>query len=527
MGYPLKEKEAGATFQGEDQPLAGAFLSHQVVGGVPWTIVSKAVLFLAYFGISILLVRNLGAEKYGVFSLCKNISEYLVVVCGLGLNTAMIRFVPELLVNHNRAGLTRLLGKTALLQLGMVALTSLGLWAMKPYLDTWFHLEFHHLLWFIALLVAVQLGRDFFLDALTAVFQVRALSILSIVHGLLWIGMLAAVLPLIPEVHVALSAQVISLALLCAMGLACLVLFLQNLDWRSPPLGIGRRRTLWISFSSLGNGLVNMLMKKYTEVFFLGVFSTPAVVGLYDLGYSVPLMVVTFIPLAVQKLFTSGFAEAYTRDEECLGKLVAFLYKVLILVMVPLAVFGVCFAPRAVELLYGTEMRAAGSIAVAFFILHTLNLVYVPLSMAVIVKEKILETLPATILQFIVKLALDYLLIPTGGMYGAIAAVVGSFVLTLPVQLYIVYRVIGGIYFPLEFLAKVTVPLVVLVAFLSPLAPHLDLAGLMGVSLGYLGSCVFLVRALGLLRPEDVAELRSLGRRRLNRILDFLVGTGS
>jgi len=516
---PPREEEAGKP---------GTFLSHQVVGGIPWTVISKAVLFFAYFSISILLVRNLGAENYGVFSLCKNISEYLVVVCALGLNTAVVRFVPELLVSRNRAGLTRLLTKTAVLQMGMAVFIGLGLGAMKSYLDAWFHIEFSPLLLlFIALMVAAQLARDFIVDALTAVFQVRALSVLSIVHGLLWASLLATVLPLAPQVHVALSAQIASLSLLFAVGLVFLVSFLRRLDWRSPLLGIGRRRTLWISFSSLGNGLVNMLMKKYTEVFFLGVFSTPAVVGLYDLGYSVPLMVVTFLPLAIQKLFTSGFAEAYTRDEACLGRLVAFLHKTLILTMVPLAAFGVCFAPRAIALFYGTQMQEAGTIAAAFFVLHSLNLLYVPLSMAIIAKEKILQTLPVTLLQFAVKLVLDYLLIPAGGIYGAIAAVALSFFLTLPVQLWVVYRLVGGIYFPLGFLAKVTLPLGALAALLSRLSPQLNIPGLLGLGVAYLGACLLLIRLLRLIRREDVAELRELGLERLNKALDFLVGGGS
>jgi len=514
--------------EGEAEAPEAIFFSRRVVGGVPWTVASKLVLFLAYFGISVVTVRTLGADRYGLFSLCRNIGEYLIVVCGLGFNTALVRFIPELLVAQNRTGLRNLLWKTGALQAGMVAVSGLALWAAKPWFDRWFHADFQYYLPLVALLVGVELSRNFINDAFTSLFQVRVVSIMSVCRGVLWFGIAAALLPIAPEVHVALLAQIAPFVAVSVVGGILLAGFVRRLKWHpaSSP-GIGKRRTMNISLSSALDSVANMLVRRYSEVFFLGVFATPAVVGLYDLGCSLPFMIVTFIPLAVQNLFVSGFAEAYARDKDCLGRLIASFYRALILTAVPVSIFGAFWAPQIITLLYGPKMQAAGPIAALFFILHTAPLIYMPLSMAIITKEKILKMFPLTVLQIVVALSLDYLLIPRYGMYGAVAAVLGAHAISAPCILYAVSRVVEGIYFPFKFFVKITVPLVLLGAILSPLFPRLNVATLLGLGVGYAGAYLVMIRKLRLVRPEDVGEFRNLGFDKLNRILDYLVESPS
>lgn len=514
--------------EGKAEAPEAIFFSRRVVGGVPWTVASKLVLFLAYFGISVVTVRTLGADRYGLFSLCRNIGEYLIVVCGLGFNTALVRFIPELLIAQNRTGLRNLLWKTGALQAGMVAVTGLALWAARPWFDGWFHVDFQYYLPLVALLAGVELSRNFINDAFTSLFQVRIVSIMSICRGVLWFGMAAALLPAVPEVHVALLAQIAPFAVVSVVGGILLAGFVRRLDWHptSSP-GIGQRRTMKISLASALDSVANMLVRRYSEVFFLGVFATPAIVGMYDLGCSLPFMIVTFIPLAVQNLFVSGFAEAYAKDKGCLGRLIASFYRALILTVIPISVFGAFWAPQIIPLLYGPKMQAAGPIAALFFILHTVPLIYMPLSMAIITKEKILNMFPLTVLQIAVGLSLDYLLIPRFGVYGAVGAVLGAHAIAAPCILYAVSRIVGGVYFPFRFFVKITGPLVLLGALLSPLSPQLNVATLLGLGVGYAGAYLVMIRKLRLVRPEDVGEFRDLGFDRLNRILDYLVGSPS
>lgn len=510
---------------GETGNREGVFFSRQLVSGVPWAIVSKFFLFAAYFGISVILVRSLGPEKYGIFSLCKNIEEYCAVVCSLGLNTALLRFVPELVVRRNRVGVVGLLQQVAALQVIMVVAAAGVLQVGKPYFDGWFNVDFQYFLLLTAIWIGAQLSRDFINDAFTALFRVRTISLMSFVNGLLWIGLLVFVLARIPEIKVALLAPIVAIAPVSLAGVVLLVRHSRRLEEGPAAFAIGRGRMMKLSLYSMLDTTTNMLLKKYTEIFFLGFFFTPALVGMYDLACSISFVVVTFVPFSLQKLLLSGFADAHARDENNFGGLIAAVYRVLILTVVPLAVFGACFAPSAIRLLYGVEMEAAGPVAALCFVVYTLPLVYLPLSLAIVTKEKILNMLPLTILQIAFNILLDYLLIPRFGMYGAVAAVCGAFLLSCPFIMYMSFRIVGGVFFPGKFFAEITAVSIALAALLSLWSTHLNIAGLIGAGIGYMGAYLFAIRRLRLVSDGDIVALRELGFDKLNNALDYLAGT--
>ncbi len=499
------------------------FFSGKAVSGVPWMIFSKAILVFVYFALSVVVVRSLGREKYGVFTLVKTLADYLMVFCGLGLNSSLVRFIPELAARRHLAGIRNLLWKTAVLQVVMVGLTAALLVAWRPFLDRWFHVDFGWCLPLGALLIAGQLAKDYFNDSFTALFQSRTVSLLAIGHGLLWLGTAWLLVTCWPSPISPVLAQ--GGTMLAVSGLSAVVLWrlLQRLAWRSPGLGIGRERVFKLSGATLLSAMFRTLMQKYTEVFFLGACFSPAVVGLYDLGYSTPQTAITLIPAALQTLMASAFAEAYTRDRECLPRLIQAAYKTLILIAVPLAAFGLCFAPRGIVLIYGADMAAAGWVASCFCVLHLLPLISMPLGMAIVVKEKVIVTLPLLVLQVAVNLLLDWLLIPRFGMAGAVAAVGLTFVLTIPVRLAVVRRLIGGVWFPAGFMLRVAVPTMLLALLLLPLASRLNVPALLFLAVFYLSAYVLLVKRLRLLRADDVADLRRLELGHLNRVLDWLV----
>ena len=56
------------------------------------------------------------------------------------------------------------------------------------------------------------------------------------------------------------------------------------------------------------------------------------------------------------------------------------------------------------------------------------------------------------------------------------------------------------------------------------LVPKVNIPGLLALSLAYLALFLLLLRFASLLRHEDVAELRALDFKKLNRLLDLLAG---
>ncbi len=501
----------------------GEFFSRELMGNVPWAIASRFVLFFVYFAVTWVILHGLDKKSYGIYALCRNMAEYLLIVCGLGLNTALMRFVPELRTRKSKAGLIRLLSKTILAQSFMLLPVGALLYLLKPKLDSWFFEgDSHLLLLFTMAVVAGRLGRTFSEDVLTALFRMRAVAVLSVAYGVLWLGVTAAALEIRPGPATALFAQASALFAVSVAGALLLFKLLRRLDWNETNDGIGRRRVLRTALPRQLNQMASLITQRYSEIFFIGGYFGPEIAGIYELGNWLPFVLITFLPLALHKLFTSGFAEAYSRDPNCLGRLIASYYKALILIVMPISAFGAFFATDAIRVL-DPEMIAAGPVASAFFVIHLLPLISIPLAMAIVTKEKILHMQPLLIMMIIVNLALDWALIPRHEIIGACAAIVATFALTIPVRLYVTARLVGGIYFPMTFFLKMAAVLYGSAYLFSRLADAPNLLALSGLAIAYVLIYLVLLRGLRLIHPEDVAEIRNMGFSKLNRVLDVFV----
>ncbi|MDF7807583.1 oligosaccharide flippase family protein [Pontiellaceae bacterium B12219] len=518
----------------------GGFFSRESMSSIPWMVVGKLALFFIYIGISIITVDGLGREKYGVYSLLMNLSQYMLMLCGMGLGVALMRYIPELAARRNRFGLVHLLWKSAALQLSAVVIVSTLLLIYAEPLQRLFKAEevenFRFYLFLACVITSVLLMKDFVGTAFTSLYKTRVVALLSVSQGVVWIGLLYVWLLVRPAVATALTVQIVSVAVIYTLGSILLVQHVRNLPWEVKEFGIGKKRALVFSGTVMLSSLLRIVMFKYSEIFFLAAIAGTTVAGMYDLGYTLPYTAITFLPLAFLPIFTAAFAEAYVRDKTCLGRLIKSYYKLLMLVSLPVAVLGAYFSPIAYRLIYRGEMDEAGQIASALCIVLLLPLVSMPLSAAIKAKEKVLNMMPMLVLQLVVNLFLDWLLIVHFrlGMYGGILAVVGTFVFTIPIRLWVVSRIIGGVYFPALFCLRITVVLAALAGsfyWISQKAALftwvesrlLNLVFLAGIGGFYLCAFLLMVRYLRLVRKEDVQDFQALDIARLNSVLRFLV----
>jgi O-antigen/teichoic acid export membrane protein len=316
----------------------------------------------------------------------------------------------------------------------------------------------------------------------------------------------------------------ISIALSGVLATIILWKYFSKMNWKSPLEGIGRRRVLSMGLATWGGSIGRAFMARYTETFFIGFYLGPSAVAIYDLGFSSTLLVITFIPMALQTIFASGLAEAYVKDPDCLPRLVKSLYKVLTLLSLPVAAFGAFFAPSAVVLFYGREMAGAGWIASAFCVIHLLPLIAIPLSMAIGAKEKVKEFLPLLYIRVVVNVILDWVLISRFGIPGAIAAIILTFVLTFPLRLRYIRNFLGGFHFPVWFFLRFVIVCPLVAGGLWFFTPPESLLWLFVAAGVYFLLLALLFRFTPFIRHSDVAELRSLNFNKLNRLLDLLVG---
>ncbi|MEN7972599.1 MAG: oligosaccharide flippase family protein, partial [Verrucomicrobiota bacterium] len=502
----------------------GGFFSREAVSGIPWMVLAKLVLFFVYFGVSVLTVNGLGKEKFGIYSLMVNISAYLLVFCGLGLGSALMRYVPELASHRNWRGLFHLLWKSAALQVMATCVVSGLIFSMASPLQRLFGAEdvvhFKHYLMLACGLVGLLLLKDFVVTVFTSLFRTRTVALLSVVQGLVWLLLLFVWLASSPEITTVFYVQMFSIGVVYMLGAMLLSRHVHGLDWRKNlTYGIGKRRTLKFSATAMLSAIFRMVMFKYSEIFFLAFAAGTTVAGMYDLGYTLPFTVVTFIPLALLSLFTAAFAEAYVKDKNCLGRLISSYYKILIMVSLPVAVPGAFFSPVAYHIIYKGEMDGAGRIASVFCIVLLLPLISIPLSTALKAKEKAHNMLPMMLLQIAVNLTLDWLLIVhlRWGVWGGVGAVAGTFSITIAPRLLVTRDILGGIYFPGKFFLRIVLALVMEAAAFFWLTRQIrlfelfsnewiNIGLLFAVGIAYLLVFLLLVRILRLVRQVDIAD---------------------
>lgn len=155
--------------------------------------------------------------------------------------------------------------------------------------------------------------------------------------------------------------------------------------------------------------------------------------------------------------------------------------------------------------------------------------------MAIKAKEEIMATMPVMILQIVINLILDWLLIVhfNFGVWGGMGAVAGTFLISAPIRLSVVKKILGGIFFPTAYMLRMTLTLFALSSVLIVASNHWNLLGLFATrwlnivtlfGLGALYLLLFLVcvRLFRLVRDEDVADFRALDIKKLNFVFDLL-----
>lgn len=492
------------------------FFSKEALGSIPWLLVGKLLTFFLYLIISTLIVRGLGPVEYGLYSLFSSYSDYLMVICALGLNTALLRFLPELVHRGDRRGFKSFLQLSFMLQSASLFTCSLLLYSLSLFSSSF---PLHHLPLFL-LFTAMLVLKEYFNNLFTSLFMARFLAITSTVQALLFFTWLMCYKTF--TLHNILLAYALSIAAIVVISAIKLYFFLKS--WKSSRElpGIDCRRIMRLATPMMINTMINRLLQQYSEVFFLGYFASPAIVGYYSLAFTTVNLLLNFIPMALHTLFTSAFTEAYTKKRESLKELIEALFQVLILLTVPLSCFSFFYIPTLIPMIYGDEMSAAGPIASFFSLLQLLAMIWIPLSMAITATEKVRATVWVSFLQLLVNLVLDYFFIKYLLLDGAILAKGLTFLLLFPIKIRVIRKILGGIYLPFLFFLRFFSLSFALSGLLYTLFPHPSALTMAFVTLCYLVIGVAMTRIFKLIGEEDVKRFRQLESRPIHRVLKFL-----
>ncbi|MDH3199079.1 MAG: oligosaccharide flippase family protein [Candidatus Krumholzibacteria bacterium] len=428
--------------------------TEQVGVAMAWSVLARAGRFALGIASSIIVVRSLGEHDYGVLSVVRTVLMFAVVVAGAGLGQAVLKFLPALRVDRAGGEARALLRGVTGAHVAVWALVAATCYAGRGAFESVFAMEGLGVL--VAAAVALALFEilfTLFAQVLNASFDTRRLAFASLASHVVYIALLAVLLPRGHGVMGVIFALAAGNLVACAMVAPRLRRATSVGDGRAREgVGAGRLARYAVPFAAIG--VLNIVVWRQSETVLLAHYRSAAETGYFDLAYRLPQTILEFVPGTVWPIVMAGVSEWYARSRESLGTAIDRYYRMLFMLCAPICATGAVLGGRAIVVLFGESMAPAAVPAQIFFAVFTVSFLTTPLSMALYVMEKTHVNLLVYLGLALANVGLDLLLIPRYGVAGAVAPVAIVIAVSPFVYHAVLSRHMGGVRIPFRFIGK-------------------------------------------------------------------------
>jgi O-antigen/teichoic acid export membrane protein len=482
--------------------------TRQVGRAMFWSVGAKAARFLLGLASSVIVVRALGKDDYGVLSLMRVTLVIIGMFAGLGLFHGVLKFLPVLKVAGDGRGARILVRRVIVVQTAAWLLLVGVSYLLADRFESFFEFEgIGRILWISVGLLIFELAWKLVSQILNAYYDTKLLSGANVLAHTVFIAVLLVLLPM--------GYGVLGVFAATAAGNVAGTLMVVRKVWtnlhierpQGESAGVNRMRVLKFSLPFALIGILNVIVWRQSETLFLAHFRTAAEVGFFDLAYRLPQTILEFIPVTVWPIILAGVSEAYARDRKSLNEAIDRYYRMLFLLTAPICAMGVALGGRVIAILYSDAMMPAALPTQLFFAIFPISFFGTPLSMALYVVEKSHVNLLIYTVLAVINVGLDLILIPRYGVIGAIIPV--ALVITLQPFLYryVLSRYVDGTRIPFGFIGKcflASSPVLLMLPFTGLIE------GVVELSVAVVLACVVIL--------FSVKKLRIIGRRELDMI---------
>ena len=421
-----------------------------------WSVVAKVARFLAMPLSYIIIVRSLGEHDWGVLNVLRTITAFALVIVMLGGEKVLLRYIPEVRVKGGMRGLLSDMRRLVAMQVATWVLLTLAGCLGGGWLASIFHQEspvFRNYVVIATGLVLFEAGMTLTMNALQSWYETKRLAAVMVAGNALYILLLILFVKMGLGITGVLAAGgAVNLFMILFLIPELIELTRKAVTDDAP--GPGTVRMLKYSLPFVATGILNQIVWRHSEVLFLGHFSGVEAAGHFGLAYRIPQMALEFIPLSIWPIIMAGISEAYSRNPEKLSESVDIYYRLLFLLVVPIAAMGFAFSGPLVPLLFGEGMAPAAYMTRLFFVVFSYSFLYTPLSMALYVMEKSWVNMLVFAALAAVNIGLDLALIPRFGLWGAFFPVAAVMLLAVAVYRMVAGRFDSGLSIPAGFIAR-------------------------------------------------------------------------
>jgi O-antigen/teichoic acid export membrane protein len=468
-----------------------------------WSLVAR----VAAFGANIFVVRALSEYDWGIYSEIRTILQFAIAFVMLGVDAAILKFAPMLRVSGGAAFFTRTFRRLVLLQIGVWAAILLLSRFGGDFLGAFFRDSSGRFGFYLQVAVVCfifELLNNFF----QSWYETKRLAAVMIGGNALYLVLIVIAM----SRGLGIAAVLVSGA---AMNLLMIVLLaprakrlMRSVSAAGTGPGVGA--VLRFSLPFVVTGLLGQIVWRQSEVLFLGHFKGAEAAGFFSLAYRMPQMLLEFVPLTVWPIVMAGTSELYAKDAGNLPRAINVYFKLIFLLVIPVAAMGFAFAKPLIPIVYGAKMLPAALLTQLFFIVFSYSFLYTPMSMAFYVMGKSWINMLIFMTLAVIEIGLDLALIPPYGMWGAMTSV--SIVLLLGVVLFhaVMRRVRPDVKMPAGFIVRCSlaaVPTCLLSVIVSRWSSPAAVALLIPIGIGLLIAGFRVMKVVG---PEEKELIRKL-----------------
>ncbi|MDQ6711918.1 MAG: oligosaccharide flippase family protein [Candidatus Dormibacteraeota bacterium] len=411
-----------------DATVAG--LADRTTGLVGWTIAWRATSAVATLALGAFLIRQLPPDQYGRYTFVLSVLVYIALLATFGQDQGLLRYLPEVLGRGDRAAARDLVRKSAIAVVGVWALTSIAVFALRPVIDEVLHAHVADLLALGTVLLLGGIATGVLSFALVAIYDMRTQAIATPIAGALTLALAVIFLRRGGHLGSVLVAGAIGQSALAVVYFWILMRRI-NRAQGIPGDRVGWRRLLVYASGWLPSLLIASAVGLQFENIFLLRFAGSTAVAYYDTGYNIPQRIVSLIPSLLTGAWVVGTLEGWRRESERVRAAVIAFYKGIFLVAFPLAFAGAALLAPVIRLYTSGRLPPAERIAPLMLLFFVAALMATPWGLVVRVRELAWLNGLITIAQLGFAAAADFWLIQSFGLSGAVAAVGLTTALTL------------------------------------------------------------------------------------------------
>ena len=394
-----------------------------------WLLISQIIASVCGFIWTILMVRYLSVNDYGVFGFATSLTGILAVTMDLGISTNIVRSIST---DYDSA--PKFLGNAIPLKsifiLGTIILTLISLILMKS----------NEVLITITLLFTIEMIIKSYINLFNGVFQAFEKGKYQGIGNTI-LNLLTLIFILI-TIFTDLGLLGITISYILANSVALIYEhYVLNKHIVKPKLELDKQFCKSITLLSLPFAITGLL---YTIYYSIDVVMLTNMMGSYPTG----IYNATYKLIAVLNLFYSVYiavifpvmSKFFKNDESML--LISFekSIKYLMLIIIPLAVATVFYSTDIIHLMYGHKYDAASS--VLSILIWTVCLLFISGACNTLLNASHKETTVTKIYSIaaVFNIVLNFFMIPYLSYNGAAITTVLSDLLIVIIQFYVIYK---------------------------------------------------------------------------------------